>query len=159
MGLMMYRRGIEVSAARLAAINATDEDIAALESYFKDINGTEVNNHEFAQATTEFHKHIAKASKNALLEQTLEIIGWVITTTMADFLTYTSDVTDSSYYHYMIFRCIKQRKQEEAAYMMDRHMEYLIERVKDYMRYKALQHNEVPDSNLEVMVQNTQKNE
>lgn len=35
----------------------------------------------------------------------------------------------------MVFRCIKQRKADEAAYMMDRHMMLLLERVEDYIEY------------------------
>lgn len=135
MGLMMFRRGVEVSAARLAAINATDEDIASLEAYFAQLEGKEVSNNEFAEATTDFHQKIAIASKNELLVKILETIGWIITSRMADFLTYKPDVADSKYYHDMVFRCIKQHKQEEAAFMMDCHMNLLIERVRDYTEH------------------------
>lgn len=135
MGLMMFRRGLEVASARLAALNATDEDIESMERYFEQLKKKTVDNNEFAKATTDFHHKIAVASKNELLMKTLEMIGWIITSRMADFLTYKPDIEDSTYYHYMVFRCIKQHKQEEAAFMMDRHLRLLIDRVQDYTEY------------------------
>ena len=101
MGLMEFRRGVEVSSARLAAIHASTK--------------------------------IAVASKNDMLVRILELIRWIITSRMADFLVYKPNVADSSYYHYMIFRCIKQRKPEEAAFMMDCHMKLLIQRVESFL--------------------------
>ena len=68
-----------------------------------------------------------------MLVRILELIRWIITSRMADFLVYKPNVADSSYYHYMIFRCIKQRKPEEAAFMMDCHMKLLIQRVESFL--------------------------
>lgn len=135
MGLMTFRRGVEVSAARQAAINATEKDIRELDAYFDYIEKQELNNEEYAAATSSFHSRIAQASKNRILEQLLDMIRWITTSKMADFLTYKPDVNDSRYYHQMIYRCIKHHKPEEAAYMMDRHMAVLIERVEDYTRH------------------------
>ena len=135
MGLMVFRRGVEVSSARLAAINASDEDLRNLENYFEYLQHEKISNQEFAESTSAFHLKIAIASKNEMLVQILELIRWVITSKMADFLRYKPDVADSSYYHYMIFSCIRQRKPDEAAYMMDCHMKLLIDRVEDYLLY------------------------
>ena len=135
MGLMVFRRGVEVSSARLAAIHASEEDLRNLEDYFEYLRHQDISNKEFAESTSDFHVKIAVASKNEMLVQMLELIRWVITSKMADFLHYKPDVADSSYYHYMIFRCIKQRKPDEAAYMMDCHMKLLIDRVEDYIQY------------------------
>lgn len=134
LGLMMFRRGIEVSSARLAAMNATRQDLQKMEEYFEYLKRDTVSTNEFAESTSDFHVKIAIASKNELLVQILENIKWIITAKMSDFLIYKPDVADSSYYHYMIFRCIKHRKPEEAAFMMDRHMDLLIARVEDYLK-------------------------
>lgn len=133
MGLMMFRRGVEISSARLAALNASDEDIAEMEQYFKHIEKKKLSGEAYAEATNNFHRKIAIASKNELLAKLLEVIGWILTSRMADFLKYKPDVEDSIYYHFMIFQCIKHHKENEAAFMMDQHMSLLIERVKDYM--------------------------
>lgn len=139
--LLELRRGIEVSSARLAALNATDGDIADLEEYFKTLQGKNVNNEMYAKETSDFHLKIAKASKNDLLYRILQMIKWIETSKMASFLTYKPNVTDSSYYHYMIFCCIKERKETEAAYMMDRHLGLLVDRVNDYLIYTS----EIPE--------------
>ena len=94
----------------------------------------DVNNQAFASMTSEFHHKIAIASKNPLLADMLEVISWIITAKMADFLVYQPNVADSSYYHYMVFRCIKQRKPDEAAFMMDCHMKLLIDTVGEYLK-------------------------
>lgn len=133
MGLMEFRRGVEVSSARLAAIHASEKDLEELELYFEYLEGKDISNKEFAESTSEFHLKIAIASKNNMLVRILELIRWIITSRMADFLVYKPNVADSSYYHYMIFRCIKQRKPEEAAYMMDCHMKLLIQRVESFL--------------------------
>lgn len=135
LGLMMFRRGVEVTSARLAAINADARDIKNLEEYFEFLKKGGIDNQDFAQSTSDFHLRIAQASKSSLLVSILEVIKWVITAKMADFLVYKPDVADSSYYHHMIFQCIRKGKPEEAAFMMDRHMELLIARVEDYLRY------------------------
>ena len=66
MGLMEFRRGVEVSSARLAAIHASTKDLEDLEQYFEYLEGKDISNKEFAESTSEFHLKIAVASKNDL---------------------------------------------------------------------------------------------
>ena len=134
LGLLAFRRGVEVSSARLAAMNASEEDLQDMREYFAVLHSKDVENQEYASMTSSFHHKIALASKNQLLADMLQLISWIITAKMADFLVYKPNVADSSYYHYMIFRCIQQRKPEEAAFMMDCHMKLLIETVEEYLR-------------------------
>lgn len=136
MNLMMFRRGVEVSAARLAAMNATDQDIQGMQEYFDNIDGSAFDAEHYAYATSNFHYRIADASKNDILRSMLEIINWIITSKMADFMAFRADTSESMYYHRMVFLCIKNHKPNEAAYMMDRHMELLIQRVVAYTEYK-----------------------
>ena len=131
--LLQFRRGVEITSARLAAMNATDEDIRSLENYFEVLLSGKINNHDYATMTSDFHHKIAIASKNKILMRLLELIKWTLTSNMENFLDYTSNVADSSFYHYMVFKCIQQRKAEEAAYMMDRHMSLLLEHVRIYL--------------------------
>lgn len=136
MNLMMFRRGIECIAARLAAMNATEEDIQKMQEYFDYVDNTDVAAEPYAYATSNFHFQIATASKNDILKNMLEIINWIITSKMADFQTFRKDQSESVYYHRMIFMCIKAHKADEAAYLMDQHMEVLIRRVITYIEYK-----------------------
>ncbi len=124
-----------MSSARLAAINATEEDLRDMERYFELINKGDTSSHDFASLTSNFHVKIAIASKNELFVRLLELVGWIMTSKMENFLYYKPNVEDSSFYHYMVYRCIKQRKPDEAAYMMDCHIKNLVERVNDYIEY------------------------
>jgi DNA-binding FadR family transcriptional regulator len=117
-------------------MNATDEEIHTMEEYFKDVEGVSIDAGHYAVATSHFHYQIAHASKNDILQSMLEIINWIITSKMADFSAFRKDNTESLYYHKMVFMCIKDHKPNEAAYLMDRHMELLINRVVDYIEYK-----------------------
>lgn len=136
MSLMMFRRGVEVTAARLAAMNATDEDIQTMQAYFDHVDQAPVDANDFAHATSHFHTLIAQASQNQILKSVLEIIHWIITSRMADFQAFRKDPSESIYYHRMVFMCIKSHKPDEAAYMMDRYMETLIQRVVAFIEYK-----------------------
>lgn len=137
MGIMAFRRGIETASARLAAINATDEDIEDLSKYFDELRGKEVSKHDFATMTSSFHARVAIASKNQLFVNLMELIKLIITSKMESFLYYKPNVADSSFYHRMVFECIKAHKPDEAAYLMDQHMALLLERVEDYLDFLA----------------------
>ena len=89
----------------------------------------------YAVVTSQFHNVIAKASRNEILRTMLEIIHWIITSKMADFNEFRRDSSDSYYYHRLIYSAISMHKPDEAAYLMDRHMETLIERVNAYNEY------------------------
>lgn len=134
-GLMEFRRGLEMASARQAAINATEADIKDMERYFEELHKGETSSHDYATLTSNFHVKIAEASKNALFVSLLEMIRWITTSKMENFLYYKPNVADSSFYHYMIFRCIKQHKPDEAAYLMDCHIKLLVLRVKDYINF------------------------
>jgi len=96
-GLVEFRRGLEMASARLAAINATEEDIRGMERYFEEIHKGNTSSHEFAQLTSDFHVEIAVASKNELFVRLLELIRWIMTSKMENFLYYKPSVEDSSF--------------------------------------------------------------
>ncbi len=131
--MMCFRKGIEVEAARQAAKEATAEDIGRLERLLERCRELNDDVVAFASADTEFHTCIAKASGNKMLEKITEIIWVMILPEMKDFLVAQGETIDSIFYHDMIFRCIAYRKSDEAAYLMDRHMALIIERVKKYV--------------------------
>lgn len=135
MGLLEFRKGIEVASARLAAVNATPEGLIELEKCLHSVEKEEIDNHEFAQSTIDFHLQIAILSKNEMFIKLLELIKYILTSKMERFLYFEPNATDSTYYHEMIYNCIKAGKPEEAAYMMDRHMVLLLDRIDDYRVY------------------------
>lgn len=131
--IMQFRKGIEVEAARLAAEAATPEDIEMLKELLDNCKHHLEDMHDFADANTDFHKSIAKASGNKMFEKIMEIIRIMILPEMRNFLEDQGSDIDSTFYHEMVLRCIIDRKPEEAAFFMERHMKLIVERVKEYV--------------------------
>lgn len=131
--IMRFRKGIEVEAARQAAEEASEENIEQLKILLKNCKENLGDMHDFAEANTDFHTCIAKASGNKMFEKMMEIIRIMILPEMQNFLEAQGSDIDSTFYHEMVLRCIIDRKPDEAAFFMERHMKLIVERVKGYV--------------------------
>lgn len=131
--IMRFRKGIEVEAARQAAEEASEENIEQLKSLLAHCKENLGDMHDFAKANTDFHTCIAKASGNKMFEKMMEIIRIMILPEMQNFLEAQGSDIDSTFYHEMVLRCIIDRKPDEAAFFMERHMKLIVERVKGYV--------------------------
>ena len=136
-----FRKGIEVEAARLAAENATEEDVVLLRELFEQCTEGRKNMRTFASRNTDFHFEIAKASHNMLYIKMMEIVSRMILPVMQDFLDAQGTDIDSTFYHGMVLQCVINHKPEEAAFFMQRHMALIIERVEKYVQKKKLEKN------------------
>ena len=123
--ILEFRRAIEIAATRMAAERADENDIKALQHYL-DISLSAGNN-------IDFHVQIAKASKSQIFASMMELIKYIMTSKMVDFLQFTRNDRNSSFYHYMILECIKRQKPDEAAFMMEKHMNELVNSVTRYL--------------------------
>ena len=132
--VMQFRKGIEVEAARLAAANATVEDIAELSELLEHCKENLDEMERFAQSNTDFHTAVAKASHNMMFKKMMEIIRMMILTEMQNFLVAQGEDVDSTFYHEMVLRCIIEGKPEEAAFFMERHLTLVIKRVEKYVK-------------------------
>lgn len=132
MDVLEFRKGIEVQAARLAAERADPEDMAEL----REIYGQSVANindmEKFALYNTMFHARIAKASHNRMFDKMMDIIRSIILSEMQDFQAAQQEDIDSDFYHSMILACISNKKPDEAALFMEKHLEGVIDRVKQF---------------------------
>lgn len=137
--IMEFRRGIEVESARLAAENATEEDIAELEKYLNDCKNNLGDMYSFETANNAFHFVIAKASKSQMFIKIETIIHKMTSTIMKDYLENQGADIDSTFYHEMIMKCIIEKKSDEAAFFMDKHMQSLVERVRSYITLQEKQ--------------------
>ena len=139
--IMQFRKGIEVEAARLAAENATEEDIVLLRELFEQCTEGRKNMRTFASRNTDFHFEIAKTSHNVQYIKMMEIVSRMILPVMQDFLDAQGADIDSTFYHGMVLQCVINHKPEEAAFFMNRHMTLIIERVEKYVQKKKLEKN------------------
>ncbi len=138
--VMQFRKGIEVEAARLAAANATEEDIAKLSELLEHCKENLDEMDRFAQSNTDFHTAVAKASHNMMFKKMMEIIRMMILPEMQNFLVAQGEDVDSTFYHEMVLRCIIEGKPEEAAFFMERHLTLVIKRVEQYVKRETKKH-------------------
>jgi len=135
------RNLIEIESAKLAAINASDQEIEELGL----IIDNEANIRKsgdltaYASINEDFHNYVAKISKNKYLQQFSEYIFWRSNVYIIFFhyrfkLNKKGDNNDdihtsSTLQHLEIFNAIKNRKPEEAAEMMHKHVCYTSESI------------------------------
>lgn len=131
--IMHFRKGIEVEAARLAAQNATNEDLEELSVMLENCQASLQEIQQFAAANAEFHSTIAKASHNKMFLKMMDIIRTMLLPEFKNFLSAQGEDIDSMFYHTMILQCIRNHKPDEAAFFMDRHLELVINRMKNYV--------------------------
>ena len=132
--VMQFRKGIEVEAARLAASNATEEDITELRRLLELCKGNLDAMDRFATSNTDFHAAVAKASHNMMFKKMMEIIRMMLHPELQSFLMAQGEDVDSTFYHEMILRCIIAKKPDEAAYFMERHLTLIVKRVEEYVK-------------------------
>jgi GntR family transcriptional regulator, transcriptional repressor for pyruvate dehydrogenase complex len=72
--LLEFRIMVEAEIAALAAVRATDEDIATLEQCIVNSEASQGNIAELIQYDTKFHTCLGEASKNQLFVKTIQVI-------------------------------------------------------------------------------------
>lgn len=127
--ILEFRKGIEVQAVKLAAKRATEEDLDKLRGCLKRMKKAMFDMKEFEMADADMHIQLAKASKNEMFGSMIEIIHHILTNEMKTLLVNQGEDIDSLFYHSTLIDCIEYRKPEEAAYMMEKHLDLIIERV------------------------------
>ena len=128
--ILEFRKAVEVYAVRLAAQRAGPRDIAKMKACLKQMKKYLESMREFEMADTDMHIQIAKATKNEMFGSMMEIIRNVLTHEMKAMLVKQGKDIDSYFYHSAIVECIESRKPDEAAYMMEKHLNLIVERIK-----------------------------
>jgi len=126
------RSAIERTTARLAAANCGEVDIARIEGVLVEQERKAALGESIADIDIEFHKGIAHASKNSVLESLYAIISTMGQQTRL--FEYLRSRIASPYRvsHRQIFEAIRAHDADEAERRMIRHMECLLEDVTKY---------------------------
>ena len=130
--LIEARQGLEITVAELAAQRRTAEDIEAMAQCIFKMQRSQDRPTQFYQDDLEFHKYLAAASKNPVIE---DLLGKIYTLSIATrteiyqfdrhFFAYISfDISE----HEKLFLSIKNRNPSEAVACMSRHMKSLKKR-------------------------------
>lgn len=130
--ILKTRRILEQETARLAAANATDEDIHTLTEILKHQETEKQSNALGENEDLAFHKKIASMSKNRILEQLLTLI---LTQNNAyrEFSFIRQHIASkSSNDHRAIIEALRTHDSEAASCHMDRHIAELIDDLSDW---------------------------
>lgn len=120
--LLTARRPVEIEVARLAAKNATDEDIAKLRYIVEEQESLAQSRKPVSHLDTEFHRLLAKASGNKILEAIIELLRKKVDD--ANELEVIRRRAGHIYNteHRKILEAIEQKDQELACLAMKRHL-------------------------------------
>jgi len=130
--ILEFRKAVEVQAIKLAAVRSDDKDIKKLRKLLKRMKKMSYDMTKFWRVDTDMHIELAKISKNEMFSTMIEIIQDILTNEMKSLLIKQGTDIDSYFYHNLIIECIEKQKPNEAAYLMEKHLDLVIDRVKKY---------------------------
>nr|WP_304214267.1 FadR/GntR family transcriptional regulator [Fredinandcohnia onubensis] len=118
------RRFLEKELTYLATTRANSEDFNEIEQTIDDmeLSVRENNQTEYVRSNLEFHKKIAKASKNLVLFNLYESINNLVKHSQESGVTVYGVMTESLNYHKAIFKAMKERNAERASELMVKHI-------------------------------------
>ncbi len=126
--IIEFRESIEISAARYAAIRATDEDLDMIGEKLRTCNSTRHNTEIYPSYDLEFHCSIALASKNELLIQSLNVIKQYCFSAIRQYFN-EELAEEGANCHQEIYRALINRDPDTAAHYMSVHMGNILSRI------------------------------
>jgi DNA-binding FadR family transcriptional regulator len=129
--LLEARMFLEVPLAGLAAENATDETVAALEQAIGDATGRDPASDEFSAADTRFHRTLALAAGNELLVAFTSWILDVLQPSLIDHIGHRVEAASILAQHRAIMRAVSRRQGAAARRAMTMHLQYLYDLVNE----------------------------
>lgn len=132
LNILVARKAIEKMTARLAALYATEEDIKKLQQVVQVKARPESVHITVAEHDVQFHKIIARASKNPILESALNVIRQ--DGQLSPIMEYIRMQVGGNILndHLRILRSIEERYPDMAEKAMGDHLDSLIEDVNKY---------------------------
>ena len=137
--LMKARKLIEVEAARLAALNATPEDLEEIQRTL-DLHHHHVEaNLDPMEPALAFHLAISKASHNKFIHAVLSLLAYEERLIESEIEELCTRELGKAYVitHEGIAKAIRERKSDEAAELMEVHMSEILTDVKGQVGKKG----------------------
>ena len=116
------RRLMEPQIARLAAVRATEEDIALMEDCLRLQKEKVERGQLIIHEDSQFHYAIARATKNGIIIRLGEAINDMIWETRQQSIMAEQGARRSLAGHYLIFEAIKNKDGEGASKAMEEHL-------------------------------------
>ncbi|MCR5334921.1 MAG: FCD domain-containing protein [Synergistes sp.] len=129
--LLTARRPVEVEVARLAAKNASDEEIEKLRRIVDENELLAKAGKPISQLDTEFHRYLAKISHNSVLEAIMELLRrkQEDATSFEGLRRHAGSLTNNE--HRKILEAVEQHDVDMAVLAMKRHIKNLTLALKD----------------------------
>jgi len=122
--LMETRIMLEDRIARLAARRATEEDFDELRAILEKMEEPDTDHESFVQNDTDFHVCLAKAAKNSILQMFMVAVKQ-LHNRVVDYEGLHDELFPVAIrFHREIYEAVRGRKPEEAAAVMQAHLEY-----------------------------------
>ncbi len=144
------RKAIEKETARLAARNVTDLEIADLEAILEQQEGNYSKGISIAQDDIDFHRAIAKASRNLVFEALYNIISTYNQQSELFEKIRRQVKTTYNVSHRKIFHAIKQHDEAIAEQYMVEHLQNLIKDVSNFWDEYYGNHHNIDESSKDV---------
>lgn len=123
--IIEFRESIEVSAVRYAALRATDEDLKNIGEKLEACSSKRRNTELYPEYDLDFHCAIAKASKNELLIQSLNVIKQYCFSAVSEYFN-EELAEEGAYCHQKIYTALLNHDSDTAAVYMSKHMQNIL---------------------------------
>ena len=120
--LFQTRKIIEVELARSAAVNATEENIAAMFDALEKARENIKSKNKYLEYEMIFHENIFKSSGNRILTALMASINNLLLESRKKTVKFFPDLSLSLKQHYKIFQSIKENNSEKAGRLMLEHL-------------------------------------
>lgn len=120
--LCELRLAVETTAARLAAVKASSEEIEAIEDALNHLRGSANDLAQVVSWDTKFHASVIRAAHNRLLEQALALSNDYLIEARFRMHSLPGEVDRSIAAHERIIEAIRQRDPNGAALAMREHL-------------------------------------
>lgn len=116
--MQIFRQSVEVKCAELAAENATDEDIEALERAINDMRENVNDTRLFCAADCRFHYALIRATGNFAFIRAAEAIRGMYESYLNEVNQHCTDMTECMDAHTQVFNAIKNGDPQAAGKAM-----------------------------------------
>jgi GntR family transcriptional repressor for pyruvate dehydrogenase complex len=121
--LAELRSGLEIQAAELAATRISEADLERLGAFVDTMNSTTTEFDAFREADSQFHRGIAVASGNSVLEDLLQSIHSLLRIWVDRGLRDQEHAAVAAREHEQIYEALRARDPELVRRVMSEHME------------------------------------
>jgi GntR family transcriptional repressor for pyruvate dehydrogenase complex len=120
--LFQTRKIIEVELAKLAAVNAVEEDLAAMNDALEKARSNIKNKSKYLKYEMIFHECIFKSSGNRILTALMASINNLLLESRERTVKLFPDLSLSLKQHFEIYQSIKEKNPEKAGLLMFEHL-------------------------------------